>query len=346
MKSVVLHSVLFLCALLACHFACAQDQHFSQFYTAPLMQNPALAGSLYDMQANINYKRQWGTVAEPFSTSSASFDMKLPAKKRLKNNLGVGLSFFNDNAGLSKLRADAVHFSFAYHIKLSANGSLSGGLQGGLVQRSIDPGKLQWGSQYNGNYYDPNLPSNELTGINTKLYVDAAIGIAYAYNNRSIGSKVSSNNFVRWTLGLSAFHVNRPDISFTQSIDPLHIKWAAHGQGLFSVGNSNLAVAPGFVLYNQGAALEIYYGTLLRYGIKQQSRYTGFVKGSAFSVGFFHRWVDALVFVFQYEFSDYRFGISYDVNHSDLYSATQGLGGFEISASYMVSKSSSGRMRR
>ena len=55
---------------------------------------------------------------------------------------------------------------------------------------------------------------------------------------------------MRWTLGLSAFHVNRPDISFTQSIDPLHIKWAAHGQGLFSVGNSNLAVAPGFVLSN------------------------------------------------------------------------------------------------
>ncbi|MCX6182313.1 MAG: PorP/SprF family type IX secretion system membrane protein [Bacteroidetes bacterium] len=324
----------------------AQDQHFSQFSTAPLMQNPALAGAVYDMQANINYKNQWGTVAQPFSTSSASFDMKLNNRKKSKSYWATGVNLFNDDAGSSKLRIDAINFTLAYHVKLNANNVLGGGLQGGFAQRRINYGNFQWGSQYNGTYYDPNLPSNEIDGLPSKIYVDCALGINWTYSNRAFTAKVIGNNYKKFNVGLSVFHVNRPDVSFTQLADPMYMKIVLHGQGLFSLGNSNMAVAPGFTFYNQGSSLEFFYGALMRYGLNQSSRYTGFVKGSAFSVGLFHRLADAFVAVFQYEFSDYRFGLSYDVNHSDLRTATRGLGGFEISASYMLANTYKSSRRR
>ncbi|MFI5151315.1 MAG: type IX secretion system membrane protein PorP/SprF, partial [Bacteroidia bacterium] len=46
----------------------AQDTHFSQFYMSPLTQNPAMAGAVYDMQALINYRNQWSSIATPFKT--------------------------------------------------------------------------------------------------------------------------------------------------------------------------------------------------------------------------------------------------------------------------------------
>ena len=46
--------------------------------------NPALAGAHFDMQALVNYKTQWKSVAAPFKTIGASFDMRFNKKKGKK----------------------------------------------------------------------------------------------------------------------------------------------------------------------------------------------------------------------------------------------------------------------
>ncbi|MBL7898554.1 MAG: type IX secretion system membrane protein PorP/SprF, partial [Crocinitomicaceae bacterium] len=62
----------------------AQDIHFSQFDMAPLQQNPAMAGALYGVEANINYKDQWRTVGAPYKTFAFGYDMRLTKKRKTK----------------------------------------------------------------------------------------------------------------------------------------------------------------------------------------------------------------------------------------------------------------------
>ena len=65
--------------------ASAQDVHFSHFSHSPLILNPAMAGANFQMQGIINYRNQWKQVAVPFTTTAASFDMRLNANKRNKS---------------------------------------------------------------------------------------------------------------------------------------------------------------------------------------------------------------------------------------------------------------------
>src|SRR5688500_6785188 len=78
---------------------CAQDVHFSQFWMTPLLQNPGLAGANYDLQAILNYKDQWSSVASPYKTFDLSFDMKFNQKKPKKGFLAGGINVFSDKAG-------------------------------------------------------------------------------------------------------------------------------------------------------------------------------------------------------------------------------------------------------
>ena len=71
-----------------------QDIHFSQFWMAPLIQNPAMAGAMYDMEGILNYKSQWGSIASPYKTYNASFDMRVTKSKRRLNFLAGNKYFF------------------------------------------------------------------------------------------------------------------------------------------------------------------------------------------------------------------------------------------------------------
>lgn len=74
--------------------ATAQDVHFSGMDFSPLTLNPAMAGANYDLQANVNYRTQWNTVATPFQTMAASADMRLNANKRNSSgHLAAGVNY-------------------------------------------------------------------------------------------------------------------------------------------------------------------------------------------------------------------------------------------------------------
>jgi type IX secretion system PorP/SprF family membrane protein len=320
--------------LLGLHCA-AQDPHFSQFYTTPLTQNPALAGAVYDLQANINYKNQWGSIANPFTTIAASIDMKFVKKRIVRGFWSGGLAIYKDDAGVSRLFTLTANLTLAYHIKLNQHNSLGAGLQGGLLQRSINFNDLRWGGQYNGVAYDAGIPSNEPGGSQVRLLGDCALGAVWSFNNSTSTVKINDQKILKWNLGVSVFHLNKPNLSFTATADPLYVKYVVHGDGLISIPNTVLALGPGFMISKQGEAMEILYGTLVRFGLQQHSKYTGFAKGTAFALGAFHRWEDAFILVMQLDLSGYRLGVSYDVNASQLRTATKGMGGFELSISYM-----------
>src|SRR5213075_1704878 len=79
----------------------AQDPNFSQFFASPLTLNPALTGKFDGVyRIAINYRNQWPTINNAFTTATISFDAGI-----LKNHIpeidqfGIGIMGFTDKAG-------------------------------------------------------------------------------------------------------------------------------------------------------------------------------------------------------------------------------------------------------
>lgn len=312
------------------YFLNAQDIHFSQFYMAPLTQNPGLAGALENAEATLNYKTQWAAVTNPYKTYAASGMMRFNRSKNKPNFWAGGLNFFTDQSGDGQFSTTTAAFSLAYHVSLSRYHKLGLGLQGGFGQGRINFQDLQWGSQYGNGIYNAGTDPGENTGNQSFGYVDFGSGLLWSFNNTSGAVKTATNTFNKGCLGFSVFHINQPLYSFVNSGDRLHMKYVFHGHYLISIPNSELALFPGFMYYQQEPAKELLIGSMVRRNIFLKSKYSGFNKGGGAYLGVYLRTRDALVISSMLEFSHYSLGISYDINTSTLRSASNGRGGFEV----------------
>jgi type IX secretion system PorP/SprF family membrane protein len=313
----------------------AQDTHFSQFYMSPLTENPAMAGAVYDMQALMNYRTQWSSVATPFKTMAASYDMRLTKKKKSSGFWAVGVNFYNDNAGDLQMTTTQANLNVAYHVRLNDYNTLGGGVMGGFAQRSISAGGIKTGDQYNGMSYDASLPTGENLTNASFSYMDLGGGVVWTYNNTAGAIKVTDNHDLKITLGASVFHPQEPSYSFYNDGEKLYMKFVFHGNALLSIPNTNVAFVPGFMYTRQGPAQEIYAGSLIRYKLKQDSKYTGFQKGAAFSMGAYYRAGDGIAAAMLMEYANYAIGVSYDINTSGLQTASNARGGMEITLRFV-----------
>jgi type IX secretion system PorP/SprF family membrane protein len=325
-------------AILTGCFISAQDIHFSQFTTSPLTLNPGLAGAQNDMCATLNYKNQWQSVASPYKTTAVSFDMRLTRKKGASGVFAAGANFYSDRAGDAKMGITLGSASLAYHLHAGDNASIGAGIQVGFAQRSINYSALEWGNQYDGNVYNAALSSNEPSSAPpTYNYMDLGAGLVYNYNNRSGSRSVTDNHYKQFTFGISTYHLNKPVYSYYGTADTkLSMKTVVHGSALISVANSNVAFAPAFMYMRQGSAQELILGSLIRYTVKQDSKYTGFKDGAAISMGAYLRAKDAVAAIVLFEYSNYSIGISYDMNISQLKTVSSSRGGLEVSLKFVT----------
>jgi type IX secretion system PorP/SprF family membrane protein len=316
----------------------AQDIHFSQFYMAPLQLNPALAGAQHDAQFLLNYKDQWQSIGSPYKTAAFSYDMRLNRHSGKKNILAAGVNFFSDKAGDAKMGTTQAMITLAYHARIGDNSTFGGAVTGGFAQHSIDYSGLQWGNQYDGSQFNAGFATGEPSATTNFSYADFGGGLLYNYdNNLQSKNQVISNHDLKLNFGIACFHLNRPEYSYYGNTDErLYMKYVVHGNALVSFSSSNLALAPGFMYYRQGATQEIYCGTLLRYTIRQDSKYTNFKQGAAVSAGAFLRAKDAVAATVLIEYARYALGLSYDVNVSRLESASLHRGGLEISLRFVT----------
>jgi type IX secretion system PorP/SprF family membrane protein len=312
----------------------AQDIHFSQFYNSPLTLNPANTGVfLGGMRFIANYKDQWGKVTTPFKTYGFSYDAGIFRQKWTNGYMGAGISLFNDKAGDSKMGLTQVNLSISCLRKLNKNNTLSAGIQGGIAQRSINTNSLTWGNQYNGLYQDPGLPSNEISATPSFIYQDYSAGILWNYSKTEMYT--TANNHLQSHLGFSILHINKPHQTFLGQSDQLYQKFVVHGGLNVGIKNSNASIVPSFLTVFQGSSKEITFGTLIKYNLITGSKYTGYIKNAAVYFGGHYRWSDAVVLTAELEIADWLLGLSYDVNTSQLTSASKGLGGLEISLRYI-----------
>ena len=306
-----------------------QDVHFSQFYSTPLFLNPGATGAFDGkFRAGINFRNQWSSIGSPYQTYSASAETALFKKQGKKNYLGAGLLMFGDKAGNAAIKRTQFNFSISYNATLNKQHNLALGLQGGYAQRSIDNNILQWGSQYNGTSYDENLPPPYTSEFANAGYIDLSSGLLWDYN---------ISNLAGVSAGAAMFHINKPQQSLLdKGNDKLDRKVILHGEGRIGKSRSDISVFPNFMYALQGSMMEINAGAMIRYMLKESSKYTGFVKGNAFYIGGNYRFRDAVIIATAIELADWKLGLSYDVNISGLKKVTFGRGGFEISLVYMA----------
>jgi type IX secretion system PorP/SprF family membrane protein len=311
----------------------AQDIHFSQFNMTPLLQNPALCGVNYDLQAILNYKNQWNSVTSPYKTYNLSFDMKLNTKKATKGFFAAGIDLFSDKSGDSKMGTNQGMLSLAYHILLNDKTTLGGGIMGAVVQRTINYSQLQWMSQYDGQSYNPTFATGEPTAAKSMMYTNFGAGIVWSYKKGD--EFISSNELVKANIGVSVFQPHQPAYSFYDTDENLYRKFVSHGNLLYGLNTTNFCIVPGYTFSAQGKSIEFIVGSAFRYITKENALYSPYVKNSAISLGIYYRNQDAFIPTFLIEMGQYALGLSYDINVSKLKSASSGRGGFELSLRYV-----------
>lgn len=337
-----------LIGILFSQIAVSQDFHFSQFNENPSLLNPALTGATHVMRASIVYKDQWRSITTPYTSYGFSFESKFKASnwetvdprrsmtfKKSYNRVAGGLSVYNDKAGDAKMGTLQTNLSLAMFFPLNKLSSLSLGLQGSIVQRKVDNTKLIYPTQYNGTTYDPNLSSGEKLSQQNFSYPELGAGILWSYSQSE--KSIAANNQVKALIGFSVYHINRPKQNFVAGVsDRLFRKYVFHGNILFGIPNSMFAIVPSWLVQFQGPSKEIVAGTMVKYFVKDDSKYTGIIKRSSIGIGAYYRAGDAIIASLLIETGKYSIGLSYDINASGLSKVSNAKGGFEITLRFFT----------
>ena len=306
-----------------------QDVHFSQFFSSPLTLNPANAGIFNgDLRAIMNYRSQWGSITQPYTTMAASVDM--PVLKKMKSGMfGLGLNFFKDDAGDSKMSTMNYALSLAYHLDISGGHNkhfLSIGFQGGMIQRSMNYSNLTWNEQWDGVTFNQEVGTVDQLGGNSVNALDLSTGLHWYY-------APSDDN--RFFAGFSMFHLNSPNVGFNED-SPLIKKYTLHGGGDIGIGGGDYALMPNFVFVKQGVNQYFDIGTEVKVYIQKDTKFTNFKNQMYVSFGPYLRWGDAMYVVARFNWQGITAAVSYDFNLSELTAVSSGNGGFEVMLGYKM----------
>jgi type IX secretion system PorP/SprF family membrane protein len=297
-----------------------QDLHFSQYFNAPLLTNPANTGFEpdADWRAGINYRNQWsGLLADPYKTMSAWGDAQL-FNNRFENGwMGVGAVILKDVAGSGNLSSTKVYGSLAYHQLIGYKSLLSGGFGVGAVNKSIDVTKLSFNNQWNGKFFDITIPSNEPFNTTSVWYFDLNAGLNFA---------VFPSDNAYLNTGLSVDHINMPNESFfsnNNSDTKVPMRFNAFFNGSFKL-NDQWIVNPNVYFSTMAKSTEIVAGMNAHYNLSGDGNLQ-------LIGGLYYRAKDAFIPMVGCTVSSISVTVNYDATNSSLGSYSQTRGAYELS---------------
>ena len=304
-------------------FVEAQDPHFSQYFTSPLTLNPANTGNFSGPgRLSSNFRNQWQGIGKPYITGTASFDTEIfKGRENKSDKIAFGVTALYDRTSGGLLSSNYLNASLAYHFSLDyeEKNRLSIGFQGGLASKRLDFAKISFADQFTSNGFDLNLPSNQTFGMGTLTYGDINTGLMYNFNGEA-GS---------FYLGASAYHLTRPRESFlNNSMNRIPVRYTVHAGGGFNVGLDGSIYGSGLFM-SQGNISQAVVG--MAYG-KQLASALDDIRVFA---GAWYRNRDAVIPYVGYIYNNFQFGLTYDVNISQLSTSVSRYRSFEVSMIYI-----------
>lgn len=151
-----------------------QERQFSLYSFNPLAVNPAYAGSNDAFVGTLIHRSQWVTFDGAPTTQTLT--MHTPFKKQ---NIGVGLSLFNDRIGAWKNQGFSIDGSYKLRLDKDNKHFLSAGLKLGLRRYSVDYKSAV-------NAFDETELSY-ITGVVGKMTFNPGFGLYYHTENHYVG---------------------------------------------------------------------------------------------------------------------------------------------------------------
>ncbi len=311
----------------------AQDQQYTQFYAAPMLLNPAFAGTSIQTRVAMNYRNQWPSLPKAFVSYNFSFDHFFADV-----NSGVGLNVSHDKAGTGALTYTNVSLQYAYEFNVTRKISLRPAITVGYGSNYLDIDKLTFGDQL----------AREDDGLTT-LDPDRSrfAQEPVAYPDFGAGFLVYAEKF--W-IGASIFHINEPVHSLVGRESVLPRRVSAHGGmriklselGAFS---KRQFIVPAFNYQLQGMFDQLDLGFYYEY--------------DPIVIGIWYRGIpglkenanntinqDALAVLVGYEINNMQVGYSYDLTISSLTPNSGGAHELSVILEFASKKSKKRNKRR
>lgn len=285
----------------AAGLANAQDPELSQYYAAPVYTNPAMAGTaVCDYGAagrfSMNYRNQWPNLPGTFRSVAASWDQHIPAVGG-----GVGAMVFHDIAGTGLLKSTTISGVYSYLLRLDRRQRMfmRFGLQGSIVNKSIDWSKLRFSDQI-----DPTQGFINPTGEQPPT-------LQKTYPNFNAGWIMYTSKFY---VGFAAHNITEPGWSFFENPDEVQPRrYTVHAGGLIPLSRNRWETnnfSPNMLFMKQRNFTQLNVGFYANKG--------PLVTGMWFRQTFGQKNnPDAVILLVGFRKNRFKFGYSYDFTVSD-----------------------------
>ena len=320
------------------HLVNGQDLTFSQFDQNPLLRNPALAGVFDgDLRIEGTVRNQWQSITVPYKTQALSIESKFPIPWGHSDWMTGGVQITRDVAGDINLGRTQFLPVANFHKSLSGDDDnyLSVAFMGGPVISQFDPSKLQMGDQYDPltGSFNPNIASSQSFDKSNFTYFDMSTGISWS-SSFDASRDPTQQKWVDYYVGAGVYHFNQPKVGFyTNDTSTILNPRYVFNAGIYVPLNNESKLNFTADYFRQGGNRQFFGGVMYQRYITPQSG-SGLDFDVSISAGAYYRWNDALVPSIRMDVSDFSFGLSYDVTLSQLKTASQSKGGFELTMCY------------
>lgn len=313
-----MRNTLAIISLCITYLAFGQDAQYSQFYSNPLYLNPAFAGTSASMRAVVIHRIQWPSLPQAFTNSTLSIDYNGD-----NINSGFGVMVHQDQQGTAGLKNTNLSFIYSYSANFNDKVVFRPALKFGYVFRDIDRTQLILGDQVD-------------FGVDGTPSQDPQINSIRLKNHWDIGAGFIIYTKKTW-IGLSVDHLTRPNRSLLEGSDVLPIKYSIHIgsrfplQKLIPVGTIAPTIAPSILYKRQGNFQQLDAGA----SVHLQPVIIGlYYRGMPLINNDFGRInQDAIIVLAGFEYANFEFAYSFDLNISRLDPVTGG-GAHEFSLIY------------
>ena len=222
--------------------AAAQDPQLSQYYSNPIMLNPAYSGGSEVPTIFLNYRNQWPGL-DAYKTSVVSADIPID-----KISGGFGLLFLNENAG--SLKTNNLGLSYAHTLKLTEDFSVRPGLQVNYIRKGIG-------------------------GVGNEFIYSLSPVMSKAVELISFSSGLLASG-KKYNAGFVIHHLTKLNESFIAGANsPLSRRYSMHGSIILKSGKFN--ISPHMLYWTQGSLQQLNTGFYINRGLLS----TGLIYGHA-----------------------------------------------------------------